>query len=373
MITRFIKEIAVIRRSLLAERPRPLSLSVNITGRCNLRCGLCEKGQSPSNNEIDVGDIKWLIDFACKNNMTVYLSGGEPFLHRSIWEILDYCRQVGKKISIVTNGSLLDGMTMEQFTLLGQTINIMSISIDSAVPAEHDRLRGMNGTFDRLMSFIRDERRTCRVGLNCILMNHLNGAAEMIDLAEKLGCSLNFLPLIFESNYPGQPRLELKKQFQQQLAAATPDMANLRMLQRRANLKSVVTNLSLISRYFESYCRYAAGDSIFFDKLLKRFMCFTPLTQIIVDERGRLAPCVLFDGARHVRDGDLYENWLKQALNHRRRWIEGERYATCRACSCHFADNYRASILSFPLANFSSLPWLVSYYVRRVLHGEGRK
>ena len=249
----------------------------------------------------------------------------------------------------------------------------MSISIDSADPAEHDRVRGVEGTFERALRFIQNPLRKNRVAITCVLGEDLHQAQGVIDLAGALGCSLNFQPILFESNYPDISRLDWKKDAQQQLSASPQRERALRELHRYARKEGVVTNLGLVRRFFDTYCRYANTDEFFGDHLLKKFVCVIPFQQITIDERGLLCPCVLLESEYSIYEGDLYENWRRLALEHRRLWRSGRRFGVCRSCSCHFAENYRSSIIAYPLANRRSLPWLVAYYLGRLYHREGRK
>ncbi len=344
-----------------------------MSGRCKLRCEFCEKGVSPSSHEIGLADMKRLVDFSVQHDCALFLGGGEPFLHRHIWEVLEYCRQLGKKASVVTNGTLFDNLPPERFDLLGGAIGMMSVSVDSADPATHDRIRGAKGTFDKVIRFVRNPLRRNRVALNAVLSHDLEHADGMIALARQLGCSLNFQPVIFESNYPDLPKVAWKDKIADQMSGSPDRSRPLRALHRHARKLGVVTNLGLIRAYFDAYCRYAATDECFAGRVLNKFMCFVPFQQVIVNEKGFLAPCSFLTSERSISDGDLYATWRELALEHRRLGGSGRRLAVCKSCSCHFADNFRSAVLAFPLANRRWLFWLLAYYAGRLYHREGRK
>lgn len=88
------------------------SICINITRRCNLSCPECyilEYINTQNNkNQIDLSliDIKNIVqnlDFD-----TVYLTGGEPFCHPEIRDIINHFFYSNKKIQIATNGLLLN-------------------------------------------------------------------------------------------------------------------------------------------------------------------------------------------------------------------------------------------------------------------------
>jgi MoaA/NifB/PqqE/SkfB family radical SAM enzyme len=97
------------------------------------------------------------------------------------------------------------------------------------------------------------------------------------------------------------------------------------------------------------------------------------LQQLTVDEKGFIAPCVFLPGERSINDGDLLENWQNMAVKYREVFKSGKKFQVCRSCSCHFAENFRSSIIAYPIVNRSQLLWLLSYYSKRLLLGEGRK
>ncbi len=371
-----LKTIRTIRRNVISDAPVPLSVLANITGLCNLRCEFCEKGQAPTtgeSGELSLEAVKELVDLAERFDCALFFSGGEPFLHRQIWDILAYCHSLGRRVNIATNATCFEGLTGEQFELLGLTIGVMSVSIDSATPARHDSIRGKAGSFARALRFIQNPARTCRVAISSVLKSDLAEAQGLIALADKLRCPLNFQPIQFGSNYPHTPALASKEKIRLAMNSNPAMDRQLHELHRRARKCSVATNLGLVRQFFSTYCSLANSQKFFGDRVLSRFLCVAPLLQVTVDETGLLCPCALLPGQAKAAAGDLYENWRAQALDYRRAWLAGRRQDICRSCTCHFAENFRSSILAYPWANRQKIPWLVAYYAGRLYHKAGRK
>lgn len=88
------------------------SICINITRRCNLSCPECyvlEYINIPNNkNKIDLSLSNMKKVVGELNFETVYLTGGEPFSHPEICDIIDYFYSNNKKIQIATNGLLLN-------------------------------------------------------------------------------------------------------------------------------------------------------------------------------------------------------------------------------------------------------------------------
>ena len=83
-------------------------LEIEVTKRCNLNCKHCYVG---GNQAVDLDDelIKKTIIQA--NDMKVnrlVLTGGEPLLHKRIFEFATFARDIGfPDVALLTNGTLL--------------------------------------------------------------------------------------------------------------------------------------------------------------------------------------------------------------------------------------------------------------------------
>lgn len=87
-------------------------ICINLTRRCNLHCEFCyvhdlvNKKNNDLHLDLSLEKIKKLVDFSAVEG--VYLTGGEPFMHPDIKEIINYFFENGKKINIATNALLLN-------------------------------------------------------------------------------------------------------------------------------------------------------------------------------------------------------------------------------------------------------------------------
>ena len=84
----------------------PETVHLSITGQCNLNCAFCY-GKSKA-NDLSTTQIFNLIDGL--SSMRVFqlaIGGGEPFLRKDIFEVIDYCRQKNIIANITTNGTLV--------------------------------------------------------------------------------------------------------------------------------------------------------------------------------------------------------------------------------------------------------------------------
>jgi heme b synthase len=79
----------------------------------------------------------------------VILSGGEPLLRSDIFKIALHGTQLGLRMVLATNGTLLTSHKVDQIKTAG--IQRVSVSLDGAHSDEHDRFRKVPGAFQKAL------------------------------------------------------------------------------------------------------------------------------------------------------------------------------------------------------------------------------
>lgn len=117
----------------------------SVTGRCNYRCRHCYM-DAPNGalGELSYEEAIDLIDqMADCGVLTVDITGGEPFVRKDIWRLIDRIVSHRMTIGVVyTNGWLLNERVLDQFEQRNLKPQI-SISFDGL--GWHDWMRGVNG------------------------------------------------------------------------------------------------------------------------------------------------------------------------------------------------------------------------------------
>ncbi|WP_066501425.1 radical SAM/SPASM domain-containing protein [Abyssisolibacter fermentans] len=85
-------------------------LHVRLTSRCNLNCLHCYAADwFTEKYELDFQTVKSIItqavDLGCE---IVTFTGGEPLVHENIYDLIAFCMELDLKVSIETNGTLID-------------------------------------------------------------------------------------------------------------------------------------------------------------------------------------------------------------------------------------------------------------------------
>ncbi|MBM9506256.1 radical SAM protein [Actinacidiphila acididurans] len=134
----------------------PPRLWIYTNFHCNLACDYCAVASSPraAARTLPAGTVHALVDEAVDAGFTeLYLTGGEPFLHPDITDLLDHA-SLRLPTVVLTNAMLLrDRRAARLADLAGRKLTVQT-SLDGATSATHDRHRGA-GSFHRTLDGIR--------------------------------------------------------------------------------------------------------------------------------------------------------------------------------------------------------------------------
>jgi len=178
-------------------------VSWNLTRRCNLACSHCyldalQRG-GKSSGELGTAEvcevIQQIADLA--PGAMLVLSGGEPLLRRDLDTLVRHAAARGLAPVIGTNGTLLDERRAQRLKAAGAAG--VGVSLDSAAPLFHDRLRGVPGAWEAALRGVRAARSAgMAVSLQATLFDeNRSDLAALADIAESLGAlALNFFFLV---------------------------------------------------------------------------------------------------------------------------------------------------------------------------------
>ncbi len=167
---------------------RPGEFDISITGKCNLHCEYCFYAHE-MHDRPDLPKEDWFTFFdelgiLAVRNLT--LSGGEVFVRKELWELIDYLIENRMRYSILSNGTLITEKTLQEFEKGKRRLRLNSIqvSIDGSCPEVHDKSRGP-GAFARSIRGLRLLKEanypvTSRVTINRNNVDDLDNIARLL-------------------------------------------------------------------------------------------------------------------------------------------------------------------------------------------------
>jgi MoaA/NifB/PqqE/SkfB family radical SAM enzyme len=177
---------------------KPVFVGFNVTNRCNLRCRFCNVPSLP-NPDMSIEQIGVAFDRLEEIGIPVLgVTGGEPFLRADLPEILRAAQDRGMKVTLVTNGHLLDGARMASIAPFHNIVHF-ALSLDSLDPATYRKLRGGRlHPGEVLADFLRLTREGPRTvyKLNVVVGPHnVDEIDLLLELASSAGLGVSFIPM----------------------------------------------------------------------------------------------------------------------------------------------------------------------------------
>jgi pyruvate-formate lyase-activating enzyme len=125
-------------------------LVVELTDRCNLRCGHCPSGRHGGRSELPLEVLRRVLAEARRCGIDhLAFSGGEPTLHRRFAEVVASTAEAGLDFSMVTNGWSFP-KHMDALLPYRDRLRMVTFSLDGAHEGTHDALRG-RGSYRRVL------------------------------------------------------------------------------------------------------------------------------------------------------------------------------------------------------------------------------
>ena len=158
----------------ILKREIPWLIELSITYECQAKCPHCSvhnyiASEKEEDKLLTNDEIKQVLDQAVKIGIPkVDLFGGEPLLKEGIADLVAHGAKLGLYMSVTTNGWSLSRDMIKNLAKAG--ISCINISIDSAEGRIHDRLRGLEGLFEKVTEGIK----MCREeGVACIASTYV--------------------------------------------------------------------------------------------------------------------------------------------------------------------------------------------------------
>jgi len=181
----------------------PLSGSLDLTHRCNLRCVHCYLGGQSErcklqDREMDTRQILSVVDeIAEAGCLFLLITGGEPLLREDFPDIYSHIKRKGLLVTVFTNGTVITDRILALFQALPP--HVVEISLYGATSQTYERITGISGSYRRCLDGVkRLLEGKVRVRLKTILMTlNRHEFVDIENMARAFGVKFRFDAAIF--------------------------------------------------------------------------------------------------------------------------------------------------------------------------------
>lgn len=290
------------------------------TKRCNLRCGYCNIWKEGNiKNELDTETWKRFLDdlHDWVGDTHVGVTGGEPLLRRDIFDILEYMKKLGFKISLTTNGTLLNKRVIDKLIQL-EPFNV-NISLDSINPEEHDFFRGANNfekTYKNLLLFKKElnkNKSPIKSVVEIVLTKtNIGPINKLIDFCKENDLKIHFGNIIanLTINYNGDFKSESEyKPEKKDYEKIIKGFEYLNRVQKKTNMiVNSSSELSLIKDYY-------LGKKI-------KFVCAGNVRNLFVDADGSVKLCFYTPSVGNIKQLNVKDIWYSKKADSTREFMK---------------------------------------------------
>ena len=302
----------------------PLSVQLDLTYRCNERCVHCYLDHD-DHGEMTTAEIKHLLkEMAEAGVFILTLSGGEIFLRKDFFELLEYARRTLMFcVKLKTNAMLIREREAARIRDLG--VESVQISIYSHRPEVHDAITLVPGSLKRSLDAVRFlKSQGLRVVIaNVLMTQNMQDYPAVRALAAELGVDCTLDPTI-------TPMMDGDRS----VLSLGVDQTALRQVFRDASLVGDV----------EEFCAISTNPD---EDALENLPCSAGHTSCYVSPYGDVFPCVQFPlPTGNVRKQRFIDIWRHSDAMNDVRSIRVKDLTTCTSCS-HVSSCSRCPGLAF--------------------------
>lgn len=131
----------------------PSIINLNITTVCNLKCPFCfNMDILGKRTELSTEQMEDIVDQVAANRGGLFLSGGEPFARKDIFEIIEHAKSKGVPVGVVTNATLFTREKVQRLYDIG--LDVVVISFHGTEEA-HDKAVLMKGAYKKTLQALK--------------------------------------------------------------------------------------------------------------------------------------------------------------------------------------------------------------------------
>jgi len=308
-----------------------LEVCLEVTDSCPMNCIYCSSINDISpESTMNLREIKRVIDDMSQLGAQILeISGGEPLLHRDLYEIINHARSHKLETRLYTSGiSLSSSGEMTEITglvadqLRDSGLVKVIFNLQGATAEAHEELNRIPGSFEKIINSITNMKsKDFWVGVHFVAMKpNYQGVAQVVKLCADLDLDeiaiLRFVP-------QGRGLMNREK-----LELSEPEFIDL------------LTSITELRKRFSNRLRIGSPLNFCYilDKDAKPINCAAGVSTCTILPNGDVVPCPAFKQnqtyvAGNVKENSFIDIWNKSPIfKHCREFRPEKLRGVCRNC-----------------------------------------
>ncbi len=361
----------------------PYLIHMMPTQACNLRCKSCgqwgstgflkDAQKETQERSLDKNVFKSFINQVSRFKPTIFLTGGEPFLHKDIIELINHIKSKNMVCWIVSNGTMFERYAED---IVKAGVDVLYVSIDG--PGDkHNEIRGMKDCFAKVKAGIEkikklkvkygaDKPKLCQI--STISDHSYKNISQLPEITEELGLDMLIIKHSYFTLSEAGEMYEkvMEKHFNCRATSwkgwARDDFGmDLDYIQQALRNIHDRKNKFLLSFFphveIDDIPKYYSKDPKLFYPVKtnetvskgsfndKNFKCIAPWTHLMVYPNGDAMFCN--DNPDYILGNinkeNFHEMWNNEKARKFRKFIKGNTLPICsRCCGLHYHPFYRS-------------------------------
>lgn len=271
-----------------------------VNNKCNGKCIICPIHKNEDYKSLNLDVIKRICKEAVElKTKIVAISGGEPLLHKNIFDIIHEFESHNIRVNLTSNGYLIDKDTA--LSLQRTNLTSICISLESSIPEINDAIRG-EGSFNNVMRAFENLKKWTNTIKICIgitiTKKNLITIPNIVDLANKIQVDSIRLQIVRNSF----EQEGLSNENFHELKIMKENIEDLKYVLSYFRKKAIKNNIRVESKdYINDIYHSILGN--------RKTRCLAGESICAINYNGKISPCPNIKFNVSVKDG------LKKAWN----------------------------------------------------------
>lgn len=262
--------------------------TIEITDQCNFNCIHCDHQKKIKGYFMSLKIFKDIIQQLKKlGTFRITITGGEPFEHPMILEIIDFLNRESFFVKVITNGFHITDKQIELLKIIPKLEIIFSLHGTEQI---HEKITGIKDSYKKTINnILKLKEGKCKVSIQgCMLKQNFDDLSNFIQLLEILKVSYRLDPYI--TNMLKNHDMKLFR------------LSDSQLIKFYKKYKNIATLVEKVIKYKETV-RLESCD------------CGVARSTIAISPYGEIFPCTnIRISAGNIATQSIYEIWMKSPL-----------------------------------------------------------